>query len=48
MTRVYIDVSEIHLQLTNVSVLWRSTAVTKGQNKGIQEPCYLFTNVNSN
>ena len=39
MTRVYIDVTEIHLQLTNVSVLWRSTTVTKGQNKGFQGPC---------
>ena len=48
MTRVYIDVAEIHLQLTNVSKLRKSTAVTKGQNKGIQEPCYVFTNVNSN
>jgi hypothetical protein len=48
MTQVYIDVTEIDLQLTNESVLWRSTAVTKGQNKGIQGTCYIFTNVNSN
>jgi Ni,Fe-hydrogenase I cytochrome b subunit len=48
MTRVYIDVTETHLQLTNVSVLRRSTAVIKGQNKGIQGTSYLFTNVNSN
>ena len=48
MTRVYIDVTKIHLQLTNVSMLWRSTAVTKGQSKGIQGSCYIFTNVNSN
>jgi hypothetical protein len=48
MTRVYIDVTKIHLQLTNVSMLWRSTAVTKGQSKGIQGSCCIFTNVNSN
>jgi hypothetical protein len=48
MTRVYIDVTKIHLQLTNVSMLWRSTDVTKGQSKGIQGSCYIFTNVNSN
>ena len=38
MTRVYIDVTEIHLQLTNVSVLWRSTAVTKDKTKEFKEP----------
>ena len=49
MTRVYIDVTEIHLQLTNVSVLWRSTPVTKRinqRNSRIYSPMLTQTDMN--
>jgi hypothetical protein len=38
MTRVYIDVTKIHLQLTNVSMLWRSTALQKDKAKEFKDP----------